>query len=221
MNGVSTPPAQRNPALDEVKQLPQTAITAGLVAAVPGLATELYVEAKKRNVELGISDASFAECIFDLELVGAFERAMIFAGDKNLVSLFVDAVVFNATGKSPSAPSHEEIIYGETVVHRGIAKYALAKKHLTTSFPDPGAWLFITEYMQARGDVMNPAYFMAGADSVLPIRRTGEWITEKALTGKSPTKEEMDALPKAIDAIGKAELLKAKVQMPQESERSK
>jgi len=26
----------------------------------------------------------------------------------------------------------------------------------------------------------------------------------------------MDALPKAIDAIGKAELLKAKVQMPQE-----
>jgi hypothetical protein len=213
---LATPPAERNPALDELKQLPQTAITAGLIAAVPGLATALYVGAKKRNVELGIADASFADCIFDLELVGAFERASIFAGDKNLASLFVDAVVFKATGKSPSAPSHEEINCQKTIEHRGIAKYALAKKHSTTSLPDPGAWLFITEYMQARGDVMNPAYFVAGADSVLPIRRAGEWITERALTGRSPTQEEMDALPKAIDAIGKAELLKAKVQMPQE-----
>ena len=199
-----------NPALDELKKHLQTAITAGLIAAVPDLATELYREAKKRTAELGISDASFAECIFDLELVGAFERAMIFAGDKNIASLFVDAVVLKATGKPPSAPSHEEIICHKTIEHRGIAKYALAKKHSTTSLPDPGALLFIAEYMQAMGE-MTPAYFIAGADSVLPIRRTGEWITEKALTGKSPTQEEMDALPKAIDAIGKVELLKAKV----------
>jgi hypothetical protein len=191
------PSAERNPALDELKRLPQAAITAGLIAAIPGLASELYVEAKKQASSLGIHDANFVECVFDLELVGAFEKVMTFTDDRNLVSLFVDAMVFHATGKTPSTPSHVEISSGETSGHRGIAKYALATKHSSSGVPDPGAWLFTKEFTGARGDgdIANPSQIVVGGRSVLTIRRTGVWLTERALTGKSPTQVELDALP--------------------------
>jgi hypothetical protein len=187
---------ERNPALDELKLLPQTAITAGLIAAMPSLAAELYGEAAKQANALGISDPVFTDCIFDLELVGVFEKAMTFTGDKNLASLFVDAMIFNATGKSPSVPAGADMSAGLTHQHRGLAKYALAKKYY--SVPDPGAWLFGAEYARAKGNALDPAYVVAAGKSVLYIRRTGAWMTEKALTGKSPAQDEMDALPNAI-----------------------
>jgi len=193
----SAPATERNPALDELRRLPQTAITAGLIAAVPGLATELHREAAQQAKVLGITDPAFTDCVFDLELVGAFEKAMVFTGDQNLASLFVDAMVFKATGKPPSVPSHDEIISGLTRDHRGVAKYALARKHSSLTNLDSGAWLFTKEYVGAKGEELNPANIVAGGRSVLTIRRTGVWVTEKALTGKSPTQEEMDSLPNA------------------------
>jgi hypothetical protein len=194
----SAQPTRRNPALDELKQLPQTAITAGLIAAMPGLATELYGEAAKAANALGIADPAFADCVFDLQLVGAFEQAMIFTGDRNLASLFVDAMIFQATGKAPSVPSHAEIISGETSEHRGIAKYVLATKHSSSGLSDPGAWAFGAEYARAIGGEWDLTNVVVPGQSVLFIRRTGVWATERALTGKFPTKEEMDALPNAI-----------------------
>jgi hypothetical protein len=192
----SAHPTEWNPALDELKMLPQTAITAGLIAAIPSLAAELYVEATKQAMELGISDVVFTECILDLELAAVFEKAMTFTGDINLASLFVDALIFKATGKSPSEPAGVDMIAGLTHQHRGLTKYAFAKKYFSVS--DPGAWLFGQEYAIAKGVGLDPFYVVAAGKSVLYIRRAGAWAAEKALTGKIPTQEEMDALPNAI-----------------------
>ena len=189
-----------NPALDELKRLPQTAITVGLIAAIPPLTSELLGQARNEAASLEISDANFIECIFDLELTSAFERAMAFAQDRNLVSLFIDAMVFMATGKTPSAPTGVDMIAGLTNQHRGIAKYAISKKFY--SVPDPGAWLFGAEYARAKGNAQDPMLAVAAGGSVLYIRRAGAWATEKALTGKTPTQQEMDALPNAMMMAG-------------------
>lgn len=190
---------ERNPALDELKQLPQTAVTAGLINALPGLAAELVAEARKQASSLGINDTVFAECILDLELAGAFERVLTFVGNRNLASLFIDAVVFEATGKRPSNPSGVDMIACLTHQHRGLAKYAIAKRYF--SVPDPGAWLFGTEYASVKGNARDPIHVMNAGIPVLFIRRTGAWAAEKALTGKSPTNEETDALPNAVKGV--------------------
>lgn len=189
-----------NPALEELKRLPQTAITAGLIAAIPSLTTELFAEARNQATSLGIWDANFIECIFDLELTSAFERAMAFAQDRNLVSLFIDAMVFKATGKSPSAPAGVDMMACLTHQHRGIGKYALAKKY--HSVPDPSGWLFGAEYARAKGDAQDPMLAVAAGTSVLYIRRAGAWATEKALTGRTPTQQEKDVLPNALMMAG-------------------
>ena len=187
----------QNPAMDELKLQPQTAVTVGLISAIPHLAAELYREAAKKTGALGVSNPVFTECVFDLLLVGVFEKTLAFADDKNLASLFVDAIVFEALGKAPSAPDHPAIFSGETDGHRGIAKYALAMKHSSPGNPDPGTRLFGTEYARAKG---NHQKLTEVFDEVLYIRRAGTWIAEKVLFGRFPTQEEMGALPNAIKA---------------------
>ncbi len=193
----STQLTATNPALDGLRRLPQTAITAGLTAAVPTLAQELHREAAKQAGALGVSNPVFAECVFDLLLVGVFEKTLAFADDKILASLFVDAIVFEALGKAPSVPDHPAIFSGETDGHRGIAKYALAIKHSSPGNPDPGTRLFGTEYARAKG---NHQKLTEVFEEVLYIRRTGTWIAERVLFGRFPTQEEMDVLPNAIKA---------------------
>lgn len=191
---------ERNPALEELESQPRTAITAGLIAAVPALATELYGDAGKGASALGISDPAFIDCVFDLQLVGAFEKAMNFTGDMNLASLFVDAMVFKATGKSPSVPSESDLNVGSTRQHRGLPKYVLARKHF--SVRDPVALLFGREYATAKGKGLNPDDVDRGIIAALYARQAGAWAAEIALTGKSPTNEEISAFSKSIDAIG-------------------
>lgn len=201
------PRTQRNPALDELKLLPQTAITAGLIAAVPGLANELYGESAKYTAALGISDPAFADCVFDLQLTGVFEKAMIFTGNENLASLFVDAMIFKATGKSPSEPTVDEINAGLTDKCRGVNKYAMARKYLPVR--DPGALLFGREYARARENGLNQADVDRGLIAALHIRQAGARAANMALTGKSPASMSMGALPKPIDAIEDAKLWKS------------
>jgi hypothetical protein len=199
---VSSPPStasnlpKDNPALRALRSLPQTAVIAGLSGALPQLAQELRTQADKQAAELEIPRPDFADCILDLELVGAFERVLRFAGDPRLASLFVDAIVFEATKQSPRVPTQAQIIAGWTHQHRGIAKYALAQS--VSRVPDPGLWLFGSEYARARGKPNNPFYTVAAGASVLYIRRVGVWVAEHALTGRLPTRQEIDALPQAI-----------------------
>ena len=198
---------KRNPALDELKLLPQTAVTAGLIAAVPGLATELYGVAVEGARRLGSSDTDSIECIIDLMVVGAVARAGNFTGDQNLASLFADALIFEATGKNPTEPTVSEMIAGRTRKYRGISKYALACRHLRMR--DPVVSLFGNEYAIGKGNVSNEDDLVRGTLLALHLRQAGEWATDIALTGKAPTSEEMDAVLKALDALGKALLQKS------------
>jgi hypothetical protein len=197
------PSTGRNPALDELRLLPQTAITAGLIAAVPGLANEMFGVAAEGARAIGIPDAESTECIFDLMVVGAIARAGNYTGDQNLASLFADALTFEATGKSPTEPTLTEMIAGRTRQYRGISKYALARRHLRVR--DPDASLFGNEYARGKGNGSNEDNLVRGTLLALHIRQTGEWAAEMALTGRPPTDEEKNAIPKYLDSLGRAE----------------
>jgi hypothetical protein len=199
---VDAPSTEWNPALDELRQFPQTAITAGLIAAAPGLAKELFSEAEKAAKALGMPDPSFADCIFDLKLVGAFDRAVDFTKDYNLASLFVDAMVFKATGKSPSEPTPSDMVAGLTHKFRGVRKYVIARKYFPVN--DPGALLFGQEYASAKGDGLNQDDVDRGILAALYTRQSGAWATETALSGKVPTTTEFEEFEKAIATMGGA-----------------
>jgi len=201
----SIPSSEWNPALDELRQLPQTAITAGLIAALPCLAKELYREAEKSVKALGVSDPSFADCIFDLKLVGVFDKTVDFTKDFNLASLFVDAMVFKAIGKTPTEPTPADMNAGLTHRFRGVRKYAIARKYLPVR--DPGALLFGQEFAKAKGNGLNQADVDRGVLAALYTRQSGAWAAETALTGRVPTTEEFDAFEKAIATMGSAELV--------------
>jgi hypothetical protein len=114
-------------------------------------------------------------------------------------------MVFKGTGKSPSVPTATEISAGLTHQYRGISKYAMARKCSTVR--DPVALLFGQEYARAKGNGLNEADVDRGIIAALHIRQAGGWAADIALVGKSPTNEELDALPKSIETVGNRELL--------------
>src|SRR5208282_2228022 len=113
--------------------------------------------------------------VFDLELVGGFDRIMEFARSREIASAFADALVFEAFGKNPSAvPTEEDYrLYG-TEEFRGIAKYALAPRY----FPgDAVAYLFGKEYAKVvSGSASDFAYIASSGPMTINIRKWGAWI---------------------------------------------
>ena len=203
--------AGRNPALEHIKSLPGNETNWKLIAALPDLADALYSEARKAARQLDSLNSLLVECILDLELVGGFEKISGFTSDFELASIYVDAIVFQATDKNPSGvPSEVEFRISGTENYRGITKYSLASKFFNVA--DPVAWLFGKEYSKIKsGDANNFAYVAPTGPLSLTIRQNGAWITQLALTGTGPSQEEIDAFSAASARASKAleELIKS------------
>lgn len=167
-----------NPALEYIQAMPQNDITETLVAALPNISAALLAEAKQLAKKIGLKSELFAECILDLELFGGFKSALEFTEDKTLASAYMDAIIFEATGKDPSKiPSEMEFQTGGTEKYRGIAKYAMAGTYIKASSPQ--AWLFGKEYSYMKtGNSMDFAH-VAGVRAFVPsILETGDVLFE-------------------------------------------
>lgn len=141
--------AEDNPALTFIKSAPQDRVTEALVTAFPAICGALLDGAKKNAERIGLTDALFVQCIIDLELLGGFDIVVGFTGDNRLASAYIDAIVFDLTGKNPSIiPSETELWSGGTEKYRGVAKYIMAKDSF--QLPRPEAHLFGKEYSQIR-----------------------------------------------------------------------
>jgi len=181
-----------NQALELIKQMPQSNVTSKLVSALPNLAGELYSEARNWAKTLEFSNSLLADCVLDLELVGGFDSVATFAKDMELASLYLDAIVFSATGINVSGiPDEWEYRDTGTEKYHGIAKYSLAKKYFSVG--DPDGWLFGKEYSRIVTGNADITHIFSVAIATLRIRKHGAWITEHALTGRVPSKEERDA----------------------------
>ncbi len=188
-----------NPALEYLRSQPQSQTITTLIQVLSPLTAELVLDAKKYSHALAPGKHRLVPCVFDLELVGGFSKIMEFAQRREIASAFADSLIFEAFGKSPSAvPTDEEFRFLGTEKYRGIAKYALAQKYF--SMADTDAHLFGKEYSKVvSGDAMDFAYIASSRPMTLSIRKWGAWTIEHSLTGRSPSKEEIDSLKAAED----------------------
>lgn len=148
--------------------------------------------------------------IFDLMLVTYFEEILIYCGDKEISSLLVEALLYEATGFETSAPRDDDILLSETHETRGIYKYLLErqkKKHIT----DTAGWLFgkevaAIERRRSIGTIVAVSPFSHS------IRRQAQWMIRFLLHGIEPSAEEREALDKMISDSyrEKAEIFKQK-----------
>jgi hypothetical protein len=198
--GLSTP--QANPALDQIRSIPQTKVTKTLIAALPNLSLALITEARRFAGLMGANSELLAECILDLELLGGFERVVKYTNDRELASALIDAVVFEVTGKDPSnVPGDEDIKINGTQRYRGIIKYKIAQ----AKFGIERAWLFGKEYSWIRsGNAMDIAYVGAVREFAAHILQTGallfDLIDEMGTVGRLGNDEALP-LEKVLSSI--------------------
>lgn len=178
--------AEDNPALTFIKSAPQDRVTEALVTAFPAICGALLDGAKKNAERIGLTDALFVQCIIDLELLGGFDIVVGFTGDNRLASAYIDAIVFDLTGKNPSIiPSETELWSGGTEKYRGVAKYIMAKDSF--QLPRPEAHLFGKEYSQIRtGSPADLAEIAAGSSAAALIFQTGKSVFHHFLAEPIP-----------------------------------
>ncbi len=138
--------------------------------------------------------------IFDLMLVTYFNEILIYCGDKEISSLLVEALLYEATGFETSAPRDDDILLSDTHKLRGIYKYLLAeqrKKHIDTA-----GRLFGKE--AAAIERRSFGTLVAVSPFSLSIRRQAQWMIRFLLHGIEPSDEEREALDKMIsDSYGR------------------
>lgn len=126
------------------------------------------------------------DCIIDLMLVPCFDELAKYCGDNELASLFVDAIVFEATGCEARAPAEAEVLDEGTQSVRGLSKYALGRRLLR--LPDVEGWMFGKEYSALlTGSTKNLAYIEAAHPTTILIRGDGKMVAEYCLYGTTPT----------------------------------
>lgn len=121
--------ASVNAALQSLKQDRTYDYTNRMVKAVPELARQLMLSARERSMKLQNAPSWYAECVLDFELTGAFHRALAFCKDPALASLFVDALLFEATGQEPTAPEDLDVMSSLTHLYRGLGSTSSRRPH--------------------------------------------------------------------------------------------
>ncbi len=169
--------------------------TGHLVKVLPDLTNSLYAAAKMTakvmsDIIAGMSSDHrrlLTECILDLELVSAFDEVVEYTNDFELASYYIDAILFQATGKEPSdIPTEKQYMSEGTQLCRGIAKYKNAKAYFNV--PDRDGWLFGKEYSAIlTGRAQDIAYIASVRPMTDSILTEGRRRTRYALTGKVPS----------------------------------
>lgn len=148
---------------------------------------------------------ALADSIFDLELAAVFGDLSKEIGDNESASVLVDALLYQATGCEPRAPTLDELHDVGTQDARGIHKFQLAHKEFP-HIKDIEGWVFGKEFSAILGSQTNLLDITAGSFSSLSIRVRARWHTRYLLHGTLPTKEEMDTslaiLRRGVERLG-------------------
>jgi hypothetical protein len=166
--------------------------------------SSIYARPKSKQGLLALS-------IFDLMLVTYFEEILIYCGDKEISSLLVEALLYEATGFETSASHDDDILLSETHKTRGIYKYLLLERQKKKHITDTAGWLFGKEVaaIERRRSIGTR---VAVSPFSLSIRRQTQWMIRFLVHGIEPSDEEREALDKMIsDSYGRqAEIFKQK-----------
>ncbi len=141
---------------------------------------------------------ALANSIFDLQLTVFFAELKKYVGNNDIASIFVDALLYQATGFEPSSPTEEEILFQGTQNTRGIQKFQVARKK-KPHIGDIEAWTFGKEFGAiVSGSPLDTADIVSVSPFSLVVRVQARWHIRQLLYGTPPTKEDEDALEAAL-----------------------
>jgi len=133
------------------------------------------------------------DCIIDLMLVPCFDELAKYCGDNDLASLFVDVIVFEATGSEASTPTESEVLYRGTQQARGLPKYVLGRRLIAGS--EIEARMFGREYSALlTGSPLDLAVVVGVQPLTILIRGYGKMVAEYCLYGTLPREDYMRTL---------------------------
>jgi len=183
-NGFITSRTQSNIALQMLREDKTYEHTPRMVKAVPDLARQLLTRALEEAANLNGAANWYSDCVLDLELTGAFHRVLEFCNDAALAALFVDALLFEATGNQPTVPEDLDVMSSLTHLYRGIGKYVIAKSTLALPPAELPLWVFGSEHAAAVNCPLNIDRVLEGRRAALQIREFAFSKTSSALVGK-------------------------------------
>jgi len=154
-----------------------------MVKAIPDLARSLLTRAREEAAGLNGAVGWYSDCVLDLELTGAFHRALAFCHDAALASLFVDALLFDATGHQPTVPEDIDVMAWLTHLYRGVGKYVIARSTLALPPSELPLWVFGAEYAAAVGCPLDPIRILEVRPAALQIREFAFSKTSSGLVG--------------------------------------
>jgi hypothetical protein len=142
-------------------------------------------------------EQALAESIFDLQLTSVFTELCTYVDNKEIASLLVDALVFQATGKEAGCPRQDELLLSTQNV-RGIGKFTLAHQK-TPHIGDIEAWTFGKEFgaivFDSPMDIIN---IIAVSSFSLIYRVRAQWSVKFLLYGTRPTEADKSALDEML-----------------------
>jgi hypothetical protein len=159
-----------NTALQLLKQDQTYEHTDRMVKVIPELANQLLSTALEESTRVQNAQSWYGDCVLDFELTGVFHRALNFCRDAALASLFVDALLFEATGQQPTVPEDLDVMSSLTHLYRGIGKYVIARSTLQLPPSELPLWVFGSEYAAGLGSPLNPIRVMEARTRAIEIR---------------------------------------------------
>lgn len=186
-----------------------------LVRCLPQLAAALSREAQstsesllkpktlREHISQVFSDKGsiLADCAFDLMLIPCFEEVTRYCGDNELASCYVDAVLYQATGRWPEIPTESQVLYEGTHHTHGITKYKIARDYIK-EIPDLAAWIFGKEYSAiVAGTPKDVVRIMAVLPFTLLFRQHARWKVKYFLYGTLPSENEKQQLNSLVQDV--------------------
>jgi hypothetical protein len=187
---------------------PMSVETKRLVETLPNIAAQLNNEADNGAKNLMSSQSAsvvgrffrritgsakqqslLARCLVDVMLTVYFDEVLAYSGDKELSSLLVDSLLYQATGCESSSPTESDILDGGTQNARGIHKFVMGRK-LMPHIGDMTAWLFGKEVAALDGKPNEIGIILSVAPFSIMVRGHAKWTTRHFLYGSSPTEAE-------------------------------
>jgi hypothetical protein len=142
---------------------------------------------------------ALAMSIFDLQMTIVFGALSKHLDNRDIASVLVDALIFQATGFEAGSPTEEELMFGGTQNTRGIHKFQLAHQRLP-HIGDIEAWTFGKEFSAIEsGSPLDFVNIVAVSSFSLIMRVRASWLIKYILYGTHPTKQDEESLKTALD----------------------
>jgi len=129
-----------------------------------------------------------ADCVLDFMLVPCF-HVVRECTESELASVYIDAVLYQATGSETEVPTEYQVRDEGTHKVRGVAKYAVRTQYSTVDYGD--SWMFGKEVSTIlTGSAKDTAYITMNYPISIHIVAVGKWAANYAIHGTLPTEAE-------------------------------